>query len=911
MTRAWLAVTAIEPCSICGKPDWCSRSSDGSMDICRRMDRGDGRARKDKGGADYWVYRVDGTVSGQTHDARTDTAPPKAKRSNDVELDRVYSALLARCPISDAHRQSLRDRGLSDQRVAEGSYGTLQIKARSRVAKSLLQLFGQDLLVRVPGFGWKNGSSGPYFTVFGAAGMMIPVRSADGLIVAVKIRADEAPKGSRYTYISSARHGGPGPGAPDHYPLGWQNLRGPVRITEGELKADVATAKSGTATIGVAGIGRLPGLVATIGSLSRSIVLAPDADATTNAHVARSVHEAISRLRAQELDYAVETWPHTSGKGIDDALAAGAIIQELKGEALLGYEAQLRSVAEISDCEEDCTEPADVSTSHGLIPLGKRDPRSGRLVLSPKRTLPTAQVFVRDHCMHPEGRLLHSYGGELIFWWENRFVRIEEDQLSSELLPWLHRALRYVKNKDGAFELVDFESNPATVKAALDSIALHCFLPADKAAPSWIGSSEGRPCADEILSCRSSSIHIPTGEIMKPSPALFAFNALEFDWNPSAPAPARWIAFLEQLFPGDPASVALLQEYFGYCLLADTRHQKALLMVGPRRSGKGTIGRVLRKLVGESNVASPTVASLAQNFGLQPLVGKTVAIVSDARFSGDNITSVVERLLCVIGEDAITIDRKYLVPITQKLAVRFVFMTNELPRFADSSAALAGRFLILQLRRSFYGQENTRLTEELLEELPGILLWAIEGWKRLRARGRFAEPESSQEAKRELEELSSPVGAFVRDRCVLGPHFRVPVATLHEAWTDWCKANGSAHVSNRQTFGRDLRAAFPEIRTRRNADDTRFFEGVALADRFEPPHTAATVPTAAIAGARGTSGAQASESFASATTQERQCRPSRRSAAVDGGDASPEFPADLLSELDAIGEDFAREGGGS
>jgi putative DNA primase/helicase len=64
-----------------------------------------------------------------------------------------------------------------------------------------------------------------------------------------------------------------------------------------------------------------------------------------------------------------------------------------------------------------------------------------------------------------------------------------------------------------------------------------------------------------------------------------------------------------------------------------------------------------------------------------------------------------------------------------------MFLTNELPRFSDSSGALAGRFVILRMTESFYGKEDTGLTQRLLAELPGILNWAIEGWHRLRERG--------------------------------------------------------------------------------------------------------------------------------------------------------------------------------
>ena len=40
--------------------------------------------------------------------------------------------------------------------------------------------------------------------------------------------------------------------------------------------------------------------------------------------------------------------------------------------------------------------------------------------------------------------------------------------------------------------------------------------------------------------------------------------------------------------------------------------------------------------MGKGNVTGPTLAALAANFGLWPLIGKPLAIVPDARVSGAN-----------------------------------------------------------------------------------------------------------------------------------------------------------------------------------------------------------------------------------------------------------------------------------
>src|SRR5262249_8813472 len=148
--------------------------------------------------------------------------------------------------------------------------------------------------------------------------------------------------------------------------------------------------------------------------------------------------------------------------------------------------------------------------------------------------------------------------------------------------------------------------------------------------------------------------------------------------------------------------------------------QKIFLIVGPKRSGKGTIGRVLTALLGKDNTANPTLAGLSSHFGLSPLINKRAAIISDARLGPQtNAHTVAERLLSISGEDALTIDRKYREPWTGRLGVRFLILTNELPRITDASGALASRFVVLTLRETFYGREDLALTDKLLKELPG------------------------------------------------------------------------------------------------------------------------------------------------------------------------------------------------
>ncbi len=83
----------------------------------------------------------------------------------------------------------------------------------------------------------------------------------------------------------------------------------------------------------------------------------------------------------------------------------------------------------------------------------------------------------------------------------------------------------------------------------------------------------------------------------------------------------------------------------------------------------------------------------------------------------------------------------------------------------------------------------------------------------------------------ELEDLSSPIGAFNRDRCIIGPAEEVEASYLFEAWKTWCTDQGRDRPGTRQMFGRDLRAAVPHIKTsniRENAGRKRLYHGIGL-----------------------------------------------------------------------------------
>jgi putative DNA primase/helicase len=327
-------------------------------------------------------------------------------------------------------------------------------------------------------------------------------------------------------------------------------------------------------------------------------------------------------------------------------------------------------------------------------------------------------------------------------------------------------------------------------------------------------------------------LHLPTEELIDARPNYFGLASSEVEFDPDAPEPKHWLEFLDSIFGNDRQAIAALQCWFGYCLTTDTSQQKVLLIIGPKRSGKGTLARILTALVGRDNVAAPTLAALSSNFGLETLIGRQVAIISDARLGGrTDQAAIAERLLSISGEDAQQIDRKFRIAWVGRLTTKFMILSNELPRVTDASNALTSRFIVITMERSFYGKEDPGLTAKLMTELPGIMNWAPSGYAYLRQRGHFQQPDSARETIEALETLSSPITAFIRERCRLDPAAHIPVVELYAAWRDWCAGNGRREPGTPQTFGRDLSAAFPAIRkVRPREGESRFraYQGVDL-----------------------------------------------------------------------------------
>ena len=333
-------------------------------------------------------------------------------------------------------------------------------------------------------------------------------------------------------------------------------------------------------------------------------------------------------------------------------------------------------------------------------PAGRRRRRSP-LVLDPRDPMQAARALVAARFMNDDHRLLYRHRGTFWRFHTNHYVLADQETVRAEVWRFLEHAQR--RGDNGKPE--PFKPNRARVSDVLDALNSVCGLDNLIDPPTWLNDAGERPAAAEMFPVANGLLHLPSGELYPPTPDYFGLTASDVVFDPGTGDSVHWFAFLNDLFGEDKQAITALQDWFGYALSPDTSQHKVLFIVGPRRSGKGTIARVLTALVGRDSVSYPTLASLQTNFGIAPLIGRSLAFITDARLGArSDQAAITERLLSISGEDAQTIDRKHIDAWTGRLSVRFTILTNELPRIADTSGALVGRLIVLVLTQSFYGR---------------------------------------------------------------------------------------------------------------------------------------------------------------------------------------------------------------
>lgn len=432
---SFINVTPQTPCPICGHPDWCSYSEDGFRVICRRVETGSIKTASDASGAQYYVHL---TETGKAHyQSRIEQDRAAAKtilQASAKFTHEFYSQLLSRLSLTSTHREALRARGLSDEEIDRLGYRSWPAEPPWKLAKALKDHWGLEACLSIPGFYYAEGKTRHYLTMNYRSGYIIPSINLDGQIQALITRSDKPNTGSKYILLSSKKRGGFTPSMECHTPTIEQRLTGTVRtvrITEGVLKADIATIRSGILTLGLQGLTWRRAIPTLQRLAPEKIIIAFDADASQNLHVAHAMRRFIEALRQElpAMTIGLEIWPIDWGKGIDDVLTGGfsTSILEVKEKIDAEIERIISLAQKSGNLGHDATDPDSVieelNQKHAVISIGSNvvilrerlDPTNNRLEIDFLRKMDFQTLYenrtvtIQDENGNPQNRPAAKY----------------------------------------------------------------------------------------------------------------------------------------------------------------------------------------------------------------------------------------------------------------------------------------------------------------------------------------------------------------------------------------------------------------------------------------------------------------------------------------------------------------------
>lgn len=280
------------------------------------------------------------------------------------------------------------------------------------------------------------------------------------------------------------------------------------------------------------------------------------------------------------------------------------------------------------------------------------------------------------------------------------------------------------------------------------------------------------------------------------SPDYKLLTKLPVNYDFSAGCP-QFMEFLGQAI--DKKYFDVIGEMLGYTLWPDYNAHKAFMFLGPPRTGKGTLIRVIEAINGRDNCSHVSLQDLlSQRFPRARLFGNRINTSGDLPATAISDAGIFKN---VTGEDEIDAEYKGTQIFSFRNTAKLIFSANRLPMIKIDDGAFYNRWIIIPFENSFLGREDTHLTAKLTapEELSGILNFALSGLIRLKKNSwQFSDRISSGSYYRRK---SNPILAFLEDCCECSENDHVVKTDLLRAYNTWASEHGYPPATSKKAFG--------------------------------------------------------------------------------------------------------------
>ncbi|WP_249871610.1 DNA primase family protein [Oceanobacillus saliphilus] len=170
----------------------------------------------------------------------------------------------------------------------------------------------------------------------------------------------------------------------------------------------------------------------------------------------------------------------------------------------------------------------------------------------------------------------------------------------------------------------------------------------------------------------------------------------------TAPDGYRWDvdSWMRDIMDNDADSITLMWQVIADCLQPNhSRHKSIWFYSEKGNNGKGTVGQLIKNLLGKGNYASLSVADFKHEFLKQTLLN-VAANIADENDVDVHIDSVKDYKASITGDD-ININIKNKAPLRIQFNGTNIQMMNGLPKTKDKSESFYRRIIPVPFMKSF------------------------------------------------------------------------------------------------------------------------------------------------------------------------------------------------------------------
>ena len=254
---------------------------------------------------------------------------------------------------------------------------------------------------------------------------------------------------------------------------------------------------------------------------------------------------------------------------------------------------------------------------------------------------------------------------------------------------------------------------------------------------------------------------IETKQLLDFHPNFRLTSILPVSYNPKAKCP-QFLKFISDVSHKEDKN--FIQEYIGYLFYRKYTFAIFVLLLGHGRNGKTTLIKILTKLLGKNNVEHLPLHKLAtDDFARVRLYRKWANLCADIETHEIKRTGALKSLS---GGDPMFARGLYKDGFNFENIAKLLFASNELPVCLDKTFAMEERFAVVEFPNEFpRGSPDCDpfIYEKLIEELPGIFNYAMEGLDRLLKNNTFSEYKSIDNVRQYLSVTEDIIYKFTQE----------------------------------------------------------------------------------------------------------------------------------------------------